>query len=45
MSAMIFVPTTETGYATATSYLSVAEADELVTAQQDSGEWSEMATA
>lgn len=37
---MIFIPTNEYDYIAATSYLSVANADEIINAQRDSEEWS-----
>lgn len=37
---MTFIPSTSTTYVTATSYLSVEDADEIIEAQEDSGGWS-----
>lgn len=37
---MNFVPTTESDYITATSYLSISDADEIINAQRNSEEWS-----
>lgn len=39
---MTFIPTTEDDYITATSYLSVTDADELINAQRNSEEWASL---
>lgn len=39
---LIFIPTTETDYIEATSYLSVTDADELIGLQRDSSDWDSL---